>query len=140
MILDLDHFKRINDTYGHDVGDVVLKEVAAMLRKSLRAMDIVCRIGGEEFLVICRDTDSNNACRCRGAAAAIRRSRLHYGWRQPTSKITISIGVASKDAGTQDVQTPHEKRRPRHLPIQDIRKKPGHYQARLSPALGPGNE
>ena len=51
-MLDLDHFKKFNDTYGHDAGDTVLRETAAFLLKSVRAEDIVCRFGGEEFLVI----------------------------------------------------------------------------------------
>lgn len=104
MILDLDHFKNINDTYGHDVGDIVLKEVAAMLRKPLRTTDIVCRIGGEEFLVICRDTDSNSAS---NIAERLRRSvesgRIIAG--QSEIKITISVGVASKDETITDVQS-----------------------------------
>lgn len=52
LMLDLDHFKKFNDTYGHDVGDVVLRETASFLLKSVRAEDIVCRFGGEEFAVI----------------------------------------------------------------------------------------
>lgn len=104
MILDLDHFKIINDTYGHDVGDVVLKETAAMLKRPLRAMDIVCRIGGEEFLVICRDTDSQNAF---AIAERLRQSvesgRIFAGGTE--IRITISIGVASQDSSTADVQS-----------------------------------
>ena len=104
MILDLDHFKRINDTYGHDVGDVVLKEAAALLRKPLRATDIVCRIGGEEFLVICRDTDSGGA----PVIAERLRQSVESGCiiaGGTDIRITISIGVASKDASTPDVQS-----------------------------------
>jgi two-component system, cell cycle response regulator len=103
MILDLDHFKKVNDTYGHDVGDVVLKEAAATMRKPLRAMDIVCRVGGEEFLVICRDTDSRSA--------SVIAERLRHSVEEgciaagdTQIRITISIGVASKDATTPDVQ------------------------------------
>jgi two-component system, cell cycle response regulator len=103
MMVDLDYFKKINDTYGHDVGDVVLKETAAMLRKPLRAMDIVCRIGGEEFLVICRDTDSDRAL---NIAERLRQS-VEAGCITAGGagiKITISIGVATRDASTQDVR------------------------------------
>jgi two-component system, cell cycle response regulator len=103
MVLDLDHFKSVNDTYGHDVGDVVLKELARMMRKSLRAADIICRTGGDEFLVICRDTEAI------GAAVVAERLRkfIEAGCIAAGSteiKITISIGVASRDAGASDVQ------------------------------------
>ena len=52
LMLDLDHFKKFNDTYGHDAGDTVLRETAAFLLKSVRTEDFVCRFGGEEFIVI----------------------------------------------------------------------------------------
>ena len=103
MVLDLDHFKRVNDVYGHDVGDVVLRESAGMMRKVLRTEDIICRIGGEEFLVICRDTDAKNAA----IVAERLRQSIEAGCIATGSteiKITISIGVASKDASTPDVQ------------------------------------
>ena len=103
MVLDLDHFKRVNDTYGHDAGDIVLKEAAGMMRKALRVMDVICRIGGEEFLVICRDTDAKNA----SIIAERLRQSVEAGCIAAGGteiKITISIGVASKDASTPDVQ------------------------------------
>ncbi len=56
-LLDLDHFKHINDTHGHCIGDVVLREFARFLRQNLRRVDVVCRIGGEEFAIIMPDTD-----------------------------------------------------------------------------------
>ncbi len=56
-IVDLDHFKKINDTHGHQVGDQVLRKFAQFLKKNLRRVDVVCRIGGEEFAVIMPDTD-----------------------------------------------------------------------------------
>ena len=57
MILDIDHFKNVNDTYGHEVGDVVLQKTAAVMLNCMRDSDIVCRFGGEEFLVICPGAD-----------------------------------------------------------------------------------
>jgi diguanylate cyclase (GGDEF)-like protein len=61
MILDIDHFKSINDTYGHATGDEVLKSFASIFRESLRNVDIVCRFGGEEFVAILPDTDTQLA-------------------------------------------------------------------------------
>ncbi len=57
MILDLDYFKKVNDEHGHDVGDRVLKEIAARLKRQVRRLDIVCRIGGEEFVVLLPNSD-----------------------------------------------------------------------------------
>src|SRR6202011_4884166 len=61
IVGDLDHFKEINDTHGHSVGDVVLKEVAYMLRKQLRAFDLAYRLGGEEFLILLPGSDIAHA-------------------------------------------------------------------------------
>ncbi len=57
MILDIDHFKNVNDTYGHDAGDIVLHKTAAVMHHCMRDSDVVCRFGGEEFLVICPGAD-----------------------------------------------------------------------------------
>ena len=53
MLLDIDHFKQFNDTYGHDVGDAVLRETAHILKRNARTGETVFRIGGEEFVVLC---------------------------------------------------------------------------------------
>jgi diguanylate cyclase (GGDEF)-like protein len=94
--VDLDHFKAVNDTYGHDTGDQVLREIAATFRKTLRASDVICRIGGEEFLVICRDTSAPNAGIC---AERLRRqvenTRIKVAGED--LRVTISIGVATRN-------------------------------------------
>jgi len=98
MLIDVDHFKRINDTYGHDVGDIVLQRVADVLKQTARTQDVICRIGGEEFLVVCPDTDASAATQCaerlRAAANAM---RISVG--NVTLQVTISIGVAAMDSG-----------------------------------------
>ncbi len=60
IMIDLDYFKMINDEHGHAAGDHVLLEIASLIIKSVRRSDIICRVGGEEFAIVCRDTDSEN--------------------------------------------------------------------------------
>jgi diguanylate cyclase (GGDEF)-like protein len=94
LMLDLDHFKQFNDAYGHDASDIVLRETAAFLSKSVRAEDIVCRFGGEEFVVILPIAD----LKATQARAERIRSRLrelsvtHQG--ESLGTITVSVGVA----------------------------------------------
>lgn len=93
MLIDIDHFKRLNDTYGHQYGDAALCEVAEVLRKAARRDDEVCRIGGEEFLVVCSNSDVRAAAataeRLRAAVEAHRSS-----FQGIDSRLTISLGVA----------------------------------------------
>ena len=95
MVLDLDHFKRINDRYGHSAGDKVLIEVSERLRQNLRGVDLVARVGGEEFLVVMPDTSLEAA---KGAAERLRRvvQATPVSWPQNAGQITVtmSIGVA----------------------------------------------
>ncbi len=95
IMLDIDHFKRCNDTYGHDAGDTVLKELAAVLDEWTRGEDVVSRHGGEEFVVVLPGTDPETAMRradvLREAVAALNLS--HQG--QELGQITISAGVAT---------------------------------------------
>ena len=94
MVLDIDHFKRFNDTFGHDAGDSVLREFAHLLRKSVRIEDIVARLGGEEFIVVLPSMPS--------AAAAVLAEDIRARVEQmevvhrgvSLGKITCSIGVA----------------------------------------------
>lgn len=95
--LDIDHFKRINDTYGHAVGDVVLQRVSHAARIALRPGDVIGRIGGEEFLVLLRGTTLDQAM---SAAERIRAAVAEVDCRDqaPDLKPSISIGVAAYDA------------------------------------------
>jgi len=95
LMLDLDHFKKFNDTYGHDAGDTVLRETAAFLIKSIRAEDIVCRFGGEEFVVILPTADLNvSQARAERIRSQMRElTVLHQG--QSLGMITVSVGVAA---------------------------------------------
>lgn len=95
MMLDIDHFKSINDTYGHTAGDKVLVQLANRLRDNLRTIDLVARIGGEEFLVAMPRTTTRQA---RGAADRLRRlvncRPFNLGPAHPTIRVTVSVGVA----------------------------------------------
>jgi diguanylate cyclase (GGDEF)-like protein len=93
-ILDIDHFKRINDAHGHPGGDSVLREIAALLRETTRETDLLGRIGGEEFAVLMPETDraqAERACERLREAVAGRTIALAAG---VTARVTISTGVA----------------------------------------------
>jgi diguanylate cyclase (GGDEF)-like protein/PAS domain S-box-containing protein len=94
MMLDLDHFKNFNDTYGHDAGDAVLREAASFLAKSVRAEDIVCRFGGEEFVIILPMADLKaSQARAERIRSKLRElTVMHQG--QSLGMITVSVGVA----------------------------------------------
>ncbi len=97
MMVDIDHFKQVNDTYGHKAGDDVLKRVADTLNQSVRKQDVVCRFGGEEFLVICPEIPAEQAYqyaeRLRHGVNGI----VIHGARGRDFKLSISIGLASKE-------------------------------------------
>lgn len=94
MMADLDHFKHFNDTFGHDAGDVLLREAAACLRKAVRAEDIVCRYGGEEFTIVLLDTAQAQALeRASTMVESIRAMNVQLRG-QPLGRVTISIGLA----------------------------------------------
>jgi diguanylate cyclase (GGDEF)-like protein/PAS domain S-box-containing protein len=94
ILLDLDHFKNFNDTYGHDAGDTVLREAANFLIKSVRAEDIVCRFGGEEFLIILPMADLKaTQVRAERIRSQLREKPImHLG--KSLGMVTVSIGVA----------------------------------------------
>ncbi len=94
IMLDIDRFKRFNDTFGHDAGDTMLRELGAFLRSHIRGEDIACRYGGEEFILILPETAREAA---RQRAEHIRKEVKHLTveyHRQPLGAITFSLGVA----------------------------------------------
>jgi diguanylate cyclase (GGDEF)-like protein/PAS domain S-box-containing protein len=94
LMLDLDHFKQFNDTYGHEAGDTVLRETAAFLTRSVRAEDIVCRFGGEEFVIILPLADlTATQARAERIRSKLRElTILHQG--KAVGIVTVSVGVA----------------------------------------------
>src|SRR5205823_7984507 len=107
VVLDVDHFKAVNDTHGHDVGDRVLQELATRLRTCVRNVDLICRMGGEEFVVVLPDTGMEIAVR---VAERIRRivsaKPFDAGARLGPLPVTVSLGVAlieSPDDSIEDI-------------------------------------
>ncbi len=103
LVIDIDHFKTINDTYGHPCGDSVLIKFAQELKSMLRITDYLCRIGGEEFVAICRRADETTSMRI---AESMRRhiKGMHFSYGDTRLNITISIGVATikKDSSDEE--------------------------------------
>jgi two-component system cell cycle response regulator len=105
MMLDIDYFKSINDTHGHDAGDDVLREFAVRIRKSIRGIDLACRLGGEEFVVVMPETDISIAAM---VAERLRRSiandpfAIEGGGKKVD--VTISIGLAGLEGPNESAR------------------------------------
>lgn len=94
MLLDIDYFKPVNDTYGHDAGDAALKEFAARLQRNIRGVDLACRYGGEEFVVVMPDTDLRQA---ENVAERVRSAMADEGFNVGLDRalsLTVSVGLA----------------------------------------------
>ena len=91
LMIDVDHFKDINDRHGHRIGDCVLQGVSAILRVNLREVDLVARYGGEEFVVIVAASDENSAVN----VAERLRIAIEQALIEPEVRVTVSIGVAA---------------------------------------------
>jgi len=104
LALDVDFFKKVNDTYGHDVGDAVLKELAVRFKQNIRNLDLPCRVGGEEFVVVLPETHIEVG---RKIAERLRRAVSGKPFDVPNQDkgldITISVGLASLE-GSSDTQ------------------------------------
>jgi diguanylate cyclase (GGDEF)-like protein len=104
MMLDIDHFKQINDNYGHPIGDQVLQEFARRCVSSIRAVDLIGRYGGEELIILLPETDRETAMLvAERLCSAIRDApfKVSIG----NVDLTVSIGVAAKDDYTSDLET-----------------------------------
>lgn len=96
MIVDIDHFKSVNDTFGHQAGDEVIKGVATQLSQTLRGSDLIGRLGGEEFVVLFDHKGSKHASKL---AERVRVSiEASSGTREPPIAVTVSIGVTTRPA------------------------------------------
>jgi len=103
MLIDMDFFKSVNDNHGHDIGDAVLREFAERLRRNIRGVDLACRFGGEEFVVLMPDTDYRQA---QGVAERVRTAVAERGFETRESRplmVTCSVGVALNE---QSLDTP----------------------------------
>lgn len=95
IMLDVDHFKRLNDTFGHEAGDLVLQSLGQFLRSMMRSSDIACRYGGEEFMLLLPEADLEvSRQRAEQIRTGIKQIHLEYR-RQPLEGITLSLGLAS---------------------------------------------
>ncbi|MBU5424819.1 GGDEF domain-containing protein [Tissierella pigra] len=104
LMLDIDFFKKVNDTYGHNAGDIVLKELGELLSKSIRTIDIVARIGGEEFCIILKDCSKDKTLEI---AERIKNMVEEKDFLLPEGinlKVTISIGCAIYPDTTLDIE------------------------------------
>jgi len=106
MIVDLDRFKSINDRFGHDGGDDVLREFARRLRQNMRGIDLICRFGGEEFVVVMPDTDGPVAEKvAERIRAEIACTPFAIGKEGQAVTVTISVGVSSARGQADDVRS-----------------------------------
>ncbi len=118
LFIDVDHFKRVNDEYGHTAGDEVLRQLAGLIRSQLRSVDVVARYGGEEFVVLAVDTGAQRAAevaeriRSRIAAATIRLDVEGQEARSVTVtvSVSVSVGVATSDRFPHDADVASEGR------------------------------
>jgi two-component system cell cycle response regulator len=103
LMADIDHFKRVNDQHGHDVGDVVLRQMADLIARNTRRSDVAFRYGGEEFCVICPGTPLQEAVRLGERIVAAARS-ARFGVAGKDFSVTLSIGAAIRDGETHTIE------------------------------------
>ncbi len=104
IMADLDHFKNINDTYGHTVGDKVLQSISKLLQHTIREIDIVARMGGEEFAFVLPETDSDEAVNL-AERLRLETEKASVAHKESTIKITASFGVYSCSATDETLES-----------------------------------
>lgn len=105
LLMDVDHFKRINDTHGHQAGDEVLRHVAALLRATVRHGDLTGRIGGEEFVIICLETDTRGATQlAERLRTGIASQAVSVAGSSHPLRCTVTIGISPPFHGTHDME------------------------------------
>jgi diguanylate cyclase (GGDEF)-like protein len=105
MMIDIDHFKRVNDTYGHAAGDAVIVEIARLLSGSLRASDRIARFGGEEFVILLRNVDET-VVRAWAERARQKIEQAPVAWQGEVLRVTVSIGttvLAPEESKNRDI-------------------------------------
>lgn len=98
LVADIDHFKAVNDTYGHDAGDAVLKEFSVRLKRNTRGVDLACRLGGEEFVIIMPDTDLERAYQIGERLRACVAADEFAIDRVRSVRVTASVGIATLES------------------------------------------
>jgi diguanylate cyclase (GGDEF)-like protein len=108
LMIDIDHFKRVNDLYGHASGDVVIRQVANIISDAVRTTDKVARFGGEEFVVLLRETDKAGAA---VIAERIRKTVANTVFEPDSNRLlaTISVGVAEAEHADEDIDRTIER-------------------------------
>jgi len=103
LMIDIDHFKRLNDTAGHSAGDEVLRGVCELLRQNVRKVDTLARYGGEEFVVLLPRASRQEAVEVgEKLRKAVAEAPIEHGKAQPSGHVTISVGVATFPADSAD--------------------------------------
>ncbi len=105
LVADIDFFKKVNDTYGHDCGDNVLREFAARMRRNTRGIDLACRLGGEEFVIIMPDTELGRAMHVGERLRSCIEAELFSIGHDRTLKVTASVGVATLERSDDTPET-----------------------------------
>jgi two-component system cell cycle response regulator len=105
LIMDIDHFKAVNDTHGHDIGDEVLREFANRISANIRGIDLACRYGGEEFVVVMPDTDVDFAYTiAERLRKSVETTPIEISRAPGALNVTISIGIAASAGGDDNAE------------------------------------
>jgi two-component system, cell cycle response regulator len=105
LVADIDHFKLVNDTYGHDAGDIVLKEFSVRLKRNTRGIDLACRLGGEEFVIIMPDTDIARAYQVGERLRANVASTTFQVNQDLAIRVTASVGIGTLERADDTPET-----------------------------------